>query len=192
MAEKRDPYVVLGVNKNATNDEIKSAYRKLARQYHPDLNKEEGAEAKFKEVQEAYEILSDPDKRAKYDQFGYAAFDQQGGFGGGGFGDFGDIFSNIFHCIRTNGCSVNFQYCIRTTKNISPSVWLVVKVLLNIQSFAKVLLSAISLSPMVIKTDILVVHRQGKASVLVAITTSVYGVFAIGRFRPAINNRWSF
>ena len=77
MAEKRDPYVVLGVNKNATNDEIKSAYRKLARQYHPDLNKEEGAEAKFKEVQEAYEILSDPDKRAKYDQFGYAAFDQQ-------------------------------------------------------------------------------------------------------------------
>lgn len=91
MAEKRDPYVVLGVDKNASSDDIKSAYRKLARKYHPDLNKEEGAEAKFKEVQEAYEILSDPDKKAKYDQFGYAAFDQQGGFGGGGFGDFGDI-----------------------------------------------------------------------------------------------------
>ncbi len=91
MANKRDPYEVLGVSKNASADEIKSSYRKLARKYHPDLNKEEGAEAKFKEVQEAYEILSDPDKKAKYDQFGYAAFDQQGGFGGGGFGDFGDV-----------------------------------------------------------------------------------------------------
>lgn len=108
MAEKRDPYVVLGVSKNATSDEIKSAYRKLARQYHPDLNKEEGAEAKFKEVQEAYEILSDPDKKAKYDQFGYAAFDQQGGFGGGGFGDFGDIdLGDIFGSFFGGGARRN-------------------------------------------------------------------------------------
>lgn len=92
MADKRDPYEVLGVSKQASADEIKSAYRKLAKKYHPDLNKEEGAEQKFKEVQEAYDILSDADKKAKYDQFGYAAFDQQAGFGGtGGFGDFGDI-----------------------------------------------------------------------------------------------------
>lgn len=92
MAEKRDPYEVLGVSKSASADEIKSAYRKLARKYHPDLNKEPGAEEKFKEVQEAYDILSDADKKAKYDQFGYAAFDPQAGFGGnGGFGDFGDI-----------------------------------------------------------------------------------------------------
>ncbi len=92
MAEKKDPYEVLGVNKSSSADEIKSAYRKLARKYHPDLNKEPGAEEKFKEIQEAYDILSDPDKKAKYDQFGYAAFDPQaGGFNGGGFGDFGDI-----------------------------------------------------------------------------------------------------
>ena len=92
MAEKRDPYEVLGVSKSASADEIKSAYRKLARKYHPDLNKEPGAEEKFKEVQESYDILSDPDKKAKYDQFGFAAFDPQAGFGGaGGFGDFGDI-----------------------------------------------------------------------------------------------------
>lgn len=93
MAEKRDAYEVLGISKSASADEIKSAYRKLARKYHPDLNKEPGAEEKFKEVQEAYDILSDANKKAKYDQFGYAAFDPQaGGFGGaGGFGDFGDI-----------------------------------------------------------------------------------------------------
>lgn len=101
MAEKRDAYEVLGVSKSSSPDEIKSAYRKLARKYHPDLNKEPGAEEKFKEVQEAYDILSDPNKKAKYDQFGYAAFDPQaGGFNGGGFGDFdvdlGDIFSSFF------------------------------------------------------------------------------------------------
>lgn len=87
MAEsKRDYYEVLGVSKNATDEEIKRAFRKLAKQYHPDVNKEEGAEAKFKEIGEAYAVLSDQNKRRQYDQFGHAAFD--GGAGGAGFGGF--------------------------------------------------------------------------------------------------------
>lgn len=109
MAEKRDYYEVLGVDKNASADEIKSAYRKLAKKYHPDLNHDADAPAHFKEVTEAYEVLSDPKKRQAYDQFGQAAFDQNGmgGFnsanfngqdasGFGGFEDFGDIFSQFF------------------------------------------------------------------------------------------------
>ncbi|MBN0919312.1 molecular chaperone DnaJ [[Mycoplasma] gypis] len=91
--KKRDYYEVLEINKNATEKEIKSAYRKLAMKYHPDRNKEADAEEKFKEVTEAYEILSDPDKRAQYDKFGHQAFDQMGG---AGFGNAADIFKQFF------------------------------------------------------------------------------------------------
>lgn len=114
MATKRDYYEVLGVNKNATDDELKKAYRKLAKKYHPDANPDDkaGAEAKFKEVNEAYENLSDPQKRKMYDQFGTTDPQGFGGAGGpfggqggyysysssdfGDFGDLGDIFSSFF------------------------------------------------------------------------------------------------
>lgn len=106
MASKRDYYETLGVSKGASIDDIKKSYRKLAKQYHPDINKDPGAVEKFKEIQEAYDILSDDKKRQLYDQFGHAGVDPnaaggQGGFGGfGNFGDFGvdlgDIFSSFF------------------------------------------------------------------------------------------------
>lgn len=105
MADKRDYYEVLGVSRDATDAEIKKAYRKLSKKYHPDINQEAGAEDKFKEVSEAYEILSDVQKRAAYDQYGHAATDPNFGQGfGGGFGGFGggagfgfeDIFDSFF------------------------------------------------------------------------------------------------
>lgn len=101
MSDKRDYYEVLGVAKGAGDSEVKKAYRKLAKQFHPDMNPgDEAAEHKFKEATEAYEVLSDSEKRAKYDQFGHAAFANGGGGGaggyGGGFGDMGDIFGDIF------------------------------------------------------------------------------------------------
>lgn len=104
MADKRDYYEVLGVDRNADDAALKKAYRVLAKKYHPDTNPGDAeAEAKFKEASEAYAVLSDPDKRRQYDQFGHAAFD--GGAGGGGFdfsdmgdifGSFGDIFGDLF------------------------------------------------------------------------------------------------
>lgn len=99
MADKRDYYEVLGIEKGASDQDIKSAYRKLARKYHPDVNKADDAEAKFKEVKEAYDVLSDGQKRARYDQYGHEDPSQGfGGFGGGGFdgGGFGDIFDMFF------------------------------------------------------------------------------------------------
>lgn len=109
MAEKRDYYEVLGVDRGADDATLKKAYRKLAKKYHPDMNPgDKEAEAKFKEATEAYGVLSDPDKRRQYDQFGHAAFENGGGgagaggfggfdFGGGDMGDiFGDIFGDLF------------------------------------------------------------------------------------------------
>ena len=97
MAEERDYYEILGVGKNATDAELKSAFRQLVRKYHPDVNKEPGAEDRFKEINEAYQVLSDPDKRAAYDRYGKAGVS---GMGGAGFDyttvDFSDILGDLF------------------------------------------------------------------------------------------------
>src|SRR5438445_9672128 len=96
---KTDYYEVLSVSRNANGDEIKKSFRKLAMEYHPDRNKQPGAEARFKEINEAYEVLSDPDKRAAYDRFGHAGVNGMGGTpfeGFSGFGGFGDIFDAFF------------------------------------------------------------------------------------------------
>ena len=105
MADKRDYYEVLGVSKDASEEELKKAFRSLAKKYHPDMHPgDKECEEKFKEASEAFEVLSDKEKRAKYDQFGHAAFDPSMGGGGAGFGgfggfggfDFGDIFGSMF------------------------------------------------------------------------------------------------
>src|SRR5947207_2911728 len=101
MATKRDFYEVLGLAKGASDSEIKSAYRKLARKHHPDIDKSPGAAEKFKELSEAYQVLSDPKKKQSYDQFGHAAFDRGSGMGGGnpfegGFNPFGGGQGNPF------------------------------------------------------------------------------------------------
>ena len=127
---KKDYYEVLDVARNATDEEIKKAYRKLAMKYHPDRNQDNpSAEEKFKEVKEAYEMLSDPDKRAAYDQYGHAGVDPNmgaggfgGGFGGGSpFGDFGDIFGDIFGGMggRQRGPQVYRGSDLRYTMEIS-------------------------------------------------------------------------
>ncbi len=130
MAEKRDYYEVLGVKKDATADEIKKAYRKLTKENHPDLHPgDKACEERFKEANEAYEILSDEEKRKKYDQYGHAAFDPNAGFGAGGFdgfggfGGFGDIFSDIFGgfggATRSNPNAPRRGDSVRATVNIS-------------------------------------------------------------------------
>ena len=124
MAEKRDYYEVLGLSKGASDDEIKKAYRRLAKEHHPDLHPgDKDCEERFKEIGEAYEILSDPDNKARYDQYGHAAFDPNSGFGGGfgGFGDFGDlgdILGNIFGGFGFGGGSTRSRNAPQKGENL--------------------------------------------------------------------------
>lgn len=105
-----DYYQILGISKNATAADIKKAYRKLALQYHPDRNKGKEAEEKFKEVNKAYEVLSDPQKRQTYDQFGAAAFEQGGPTGQGPFGGFGGQYGPFTYTYTTNGGAQGFDF----------------------------------------------------------------------------------
>lgn len=119
MADKRDYYEVLGISKGASDDEIKRAFRKMAKKYHPDVNKEPDAAEKFKEVNEAYEVLSDKNKRSVYDQYGFAGLDGSAGFSGfsdmGGFSDLGDIFSQVF-----GGSGFGFGGSSRSSRQSGP------------------------------------------------------------------------
>ncbi len=132
MANKRDYYEVLGVSKSSSADEIKKAYRTLAKKYHPDVNKDHDAEEKFKEINEAYEVLSNPDKRASYDRFGHSGpggFSSNGGFSGGfefqDLGDLGDIFGDIFGGF---GKSSGFSSKHRKTQKINPDIELIINI----------------------------------------------------------------
>ena len=113
MAEKRDYYEVLGLQKGASEEEIKKAFRKMAMKYHPDRNPDnKEAEEKFKEANEAYSVLSDPDQKSKYDRFGHAGVDPNAGFGGGGFGGGFGGFEDIFDMFSGmgggfGGCTIN-------------------------------------------------------------------------------------
>ena len=120
MADKRDYYEVLGIQKGASDEEIKKAFRKMAMKYHPDRNQgDKDAEEKFKEVNEAYSVLSDPDKKNKYDRFGFAGVDPNAGFGGaggagfegfGGFGGFGGGgFEDIFNMFTGGGLGNSYS-----------------------------------------------------------------------------------
>ena len=114
MASKRDYYEILGVSKSASADEIKSAYRKMARQHHPDIDKTAGAAERFKEIGEAYQVLSDPQKKQSYDQFGHAAFDRSagGGYGGGNPFAGGNPFGggNTYSWSSAGGGNPNVQF----------------------------------------------------------------------------------
>lgn len=128
MADKRDYYEVLGVDKNADDDTLKKAYRSLARKYHPDLHPgDKECEEKFKELSEAYEVLSDPDKKSTYDRFGHAGLDPNyggGGMGGGmgGFGDVSDIFENLFGGVFGGGMASSNANAPRQGKDVNVGI----------------------------------------------------------------------
>ena len=145
-----NPYDVLGVSKDASDQEIKRAYRKLSKKYHPDLNHEPGAEEKFKEVNEAYEILSDPQKKAQYDQFGTTGGQQGFGggqgfggfdFGGSGAGGFEDIFSSFF-----GASPFTVLHTDVSQVRLGDSTWAYMSVILD-QATKEVLAASVSQSP---------------------------------------------
>ena len=121
MAAAPDLYETLGVSREASSSDIKKAYRLLAKEFHPDVNKSEGAEERFKEVSTAYEVLSDPEKRGRYDQFGHAGIGNAGaqGFDGGGFGGFGDIFDSFFRSTGARRAGPQQGSDLRTTIEIN-------------------------------------------------------------------------